>query len=206
MDPIRPPNMTCRTTITALFAAALCAGCSSISYDAEWARRANLVEARIDAGGNLAEVEYHIPPNTVPDPVRSAMLELYPGATLTSAEYEVARGGDFYELTATVGGRSVEAMFTAEGELHSLELEVARDSAPAVTQRITSTWPGSTVRMLEEIRDASRNFVEYHVKIDHKGAKYKIVADAEGTIRAALRETPAELEVPVSIPGQEEEQ
>jgi hypothetical protein len=97
-----------------------------------------------------------------------------------------------------VGGFEVEAMFLPDGTLHAEEIQVARDKVPsAIVDAVGRAWPGCIFRTFEEIRDGTRNLVEYHVKIDSGGKKYKVMVGTDGHIQSTVREVPAEIEVPV---------
>jgi hypothetical protein len=49
----------------------------------------------------------------------------------------------------------------------------------------------------EEIRDAERELVEYHVKLTAEGKRYKLRVSPGGEVLGVAREVPAEIEVPV---------
>ena len=68
-------------------------------------------EMQVDGRGMPTEIEYHIAPSEVPAAVQSAMRQLYPGASFTGAEHETHAGQKYWELTVTVNGHDVEAMF-----------------------------------------------------------------------------------------------
>jgi len=201
------PNLRGRTvknsrlTLPPIAVALSLAGChSGAAVDNDWALKAASIEAAVDAGGRFAEIEYHISPDEVPVQVRDAMMQLRPGGTLTAAEYEINGGREYYELTTQVMGRDTEAMFRPDGTLHSLEVEIDPQSAPAITKSVAATWPGSRLKSVEEIRNDAQELVEYHVKIDAGGKSLKVMVGPDGMVKSAVRETVAELEVPMPIP------
>ncbi|MFQ5505373.1 MAG: PepSY-like domain-containing protein [Planctomycetota bacterium] len=174
-------------------------GCRGPGLNNAEAGAANKIEIALGSGGQYAEVEYHIPPERVPQAVRDAMNRLHPGAAFDDAEKEIIAGTTYYELTRTVDGRAVEAMFHADGTLHSEELQVPRNRVPRVVRAaIDSRYPDGEVTSWEEIRDGNRELNEYHVKVERSGKHYKVILSAEGLVTRILREVPAEFEVPVS--------
>ena len=164
------------------------------------ARVAEKLEIQVDHAGNRTEVEYHILPDAVPEAVRKAMDELHPGGPFIGAEKEFENGVLYYELTREVDGFEVEAMFTPSGSLHSEEIAVAADTVPDVVKAgVSAAYPGGTVKVWEEIRGSKRELKEYHVKLTDGGLNYKVVVTLGGTVARAVREVPAEVEVPVPV-------
>lgn len=178
----------------------LVAGCrSGAELDPAATLASQSLEIQVDDGGRLVEVEYHILPDEVPAPVREAMARLHPEAAFTGAEREVNDGVLYWELSAKVGIREAEAMFTPDGVLHSEEIEVGPESIPgSVRDSVAREWAGGAVRVWEEIRDARRQLVEYHVKLERAGKKYKVMVSPDGRVLGAVREVVAEIEVPAA--------
>jgi hypothetical protein len=126
------------------------------------------------------------------------MDRLHPGGTYTDAERESHGGQVYYELKRVVDGRAVEAMFTADGELFSEEIEIPADRVPqAVKAAVAARHPQGRDHSYEEIRDATRTIEEYHVKLVEGDAHYKILVSPAGIVRGTYLEGPAEIEVPV---------
>lgn len=178
----------------------LLTGCQTApSVDVNHAQAARKLEMQIDAGGRTVEVEYHISPDLVPQAVRDAMDRLHPGGAFTGAEREQHDGQLYYELSRSIAGREVEAMFTEDGALFSEEIEVTTANVPALIQdRIEERFPNGNVTAWEEVRDGDRELVEYHVKVAASGKNYKAVVSLAGVVEKVLREIVAEVEVPVT--------
>jgi len=183
--------------LLAIAGAAACQA-SPARIDVGEARLANKLEMQIDGAGALVEIEYHVDPATLPTAVRAAMDALHPGGPFTDAERE--RHGDemLYELSRSVDGLEVEAMFDASGLLHSEEVEVRAEDVPeAVRAAVAARFPGVPVRKYEEIRDGARQLREYHVKLDAGGQRHKVILSTSGAVKADFLEVVAEVEVPV---------
>jgi len=172
---------------------------TGVKWDNESAATARTLEVTQDAKGARTEVEYHIAPEEVPQAVRDAMDRLHPGGAFDDAEREYNDGVLYYELSRKVNGMEVEAMFTPDGTLFSEEIQVAASAVPApVQETVRSILAGARVTKWEEIRDAKRAVVEYHVKLVRGTYKYKAMVGTDGKLIEVLREIPAEIEIPVS--------
>lgn len=162
------------------------------------AAAADKLEIAVGPKGDVIEVEYHISPALVPSAVRAAMDELFPGDDV-GAEKE--RHGDetYYELARVVDGLKMEAMFSADGTLHSIEAELKIDDVPqAVQDKINELYPACKVTSWEAIKDKDQAIIEYHVKlIDETGRNLKVFAEPLGVVFAVYREMVAEVEVSV---------
>jgi len=169
-----------------------------MGIDVAVALDATSLELTLGPDGYPAEIEYHIDPAEVPAEIRAAMDELHSGGPFTDAEREFNDGVMYYELSRLVGGREVEAMFSLDAVLFSEEIEVRREQIPdAVHEVLADRYPVARINKYEEIRDGSRTVVEYHVKLDDGGKKYKVALSLEGEIIGIWTETPAEIELPV---------
>jgi hypothetical protein len=172
-----------------------------IDWDLEDARQAVKIETAVGGSGRHLEIEYHIPPDDVPQAVRDAMDALYPVGTYVGAEKESSGGELYYELAKEVNGFKVEAMFRPDGTLHEEEIEIpVADVPPAVQDAIRKAWPQGEVTAWEMIRAPNGNITEYHVKLEHEGKAHKIVVTTAGKIVKAFYEIPAEIEVPIPLP------
>lgn len=183
----------------------LLAGCAVSPFGPEPARDVMLVpadghiEVAIDTDGRIVEVEYHCRPDDVPQAVMRAVEAVLPGGQVVDCEKEYHGSALFYEVKKVVDGRGVEIMVTADGRIHSRELEVAPAGVPdAVLENAAKAVPGASRTKLEEVRDAANNLVEYHVKSTQAGLNYKCVLTPAGKVVRLLRETPAEIEVPLA--------
>ena len=197
--------MKTTSLVPALLGAIVLTGCQSTTLcqrslliDVGEARSARKIEIQVDARGGIVEVEYHADPASIPEIVRQAMDRLHPGGPFTDAERELNDGVLYYELSREVDGLEVEAMFTAGGELFSEEVEVRAGDVPqAIRDAITAHLPGGTVAKYEEIRNGSRELVEYHVKLDEDGRRHKLILSLEAQVMGDFLELVAEIEVPV---------
>jgi hypothetical protein len=144
----------------------------------------------------MTEVEYHVDPGQVPSAVREAMDLLHPGGPFTDAEREYDGGELLYELSRSVDGLEVEAMFDAAGNLRSEEVQVRADQVPAsVREAVSARFPGAPVHKYEEIRDGSRRLLEYHVKVDVSGTRHKLIVSTAGDVTGDFLELAAEIEI-----------
>jgi hypothetical protein len=193
-----------RNLVFCVAAAALlvpaCAGTHKGKWESEHAAAAKKLEVQVDKNGRHTEIEYHIAPNEVPGPVRAAMDELHPGGPYEDAEREWDGGKLYYELSRRVGGMEVEAMFSPDGKLHSEEIQVPMNKVPeAVRTAAMSSLSGAQATKWEEIRNAKREIVEYHVKMRRGTDNYKVMVSTGGKVVGVVREVPAEIEVPVQV-------
>jgi len=101
-------------------------------------------------------------------------------------------------VAKVVDGREVEIMVSADGKLQGREVQVPASSVPdAVLENAAKAVPGAARTGIDEVRDAANNLVEYHVKASLAGIDYKCVLTPAGAVVMLLRETLAEVEVPL---------
>ena len=160
------------------------------------------VEFAVDEDGKVLEVEFHCDAGSVPEVARKAVDAAVPGGQIVDAEKEYVDGEVYYEITKVIDGREREVMVTESGKVHSHEIDVAENKVPpAVLRAVEQAFPGSRRTKTEEIRDGEYELVEYHVKVDDGGRRLKVVLSSEGRILHAVRETLAEIEIPVKVGG-----
>jgi hypothetical protein len=158
------------------------------------------VEFAIDASGRVREVEFHCRAEDVPPAVRAAADRILPGGTVEDCEKEHVGGVVYWEVSKRIDGRKQEVMLTADGRVHSKEIEIDPATAPqAVVQAAAQAVLNGRFVSIEEIRDAKERLQEYHVKMEREGRKYKLVLDPQGKVLETVRETLAEIEVPVRL-------
>ena len=88
-------------------------------------------------------------------------------------------------------------MFYPDGTVFRSEIEVSVDDVPQSIQKVAAAaLPGAKVTKYEEIREADGRLIEYHVKLNRDGKRYKLLLHRTGVFRGLLREIPAEVEVP----------
>jgi uncharacterized membrane protein YkoI len=187
-----------------LFLSFLLAGCATHRFPPQTANEVrrmgaeDAIEVTLTRGGRLAEVEFHVAAASLPAGVLRAMDEQVTGGEIVDAEVEYIAGRVYYEVAKRVGGRTTEILFDEEGRPSQWEIEVAPEAAPkAVLDAADRSCPGGTVRSVEEIRDAGRHLLAYHVKKEDGGLRYKVEIGPAGQVLVVLREVAAEIEVPI---------
>lgn len=184
--------------------AGLFAGCAAPPFGPESGRDVmlvpadGLVELALDGDGRIVAVEYHCRPDDVPQAVMRVVEAVLPGGEIVDCEKEYRGGELFFEVKKIVDGRGVEIMVAPDGRIDGREVEVPASSVPdAVIEGAARAVPGGERSLVEELRDGANNLVEYHVKSKRAGIAYKCVLTPAGKVVRLLRETPAEVEVPV---------
>jgi hypothetical protein len=188
--------MTKKAWAALAVAALIIPACKSAGWENQDALGAEKLEMQLTEHGKTVEIEYHITPDEVPAAVRLAMDQLHPGGAYTGAEKEWNEGTLYYELTRTVQGMDVEAMFRPDGSLYQEEVQVAEGRVPEVVRSAAlASLKGAEVDKWEEIRDSTSSVFEYHVKMRRGGKRYKVMVGTDGTVLGVYREIPAEVEV-----------
>lgn len=178
------------------------AACQQLQTIQDWnnqdALMANKIEMKVTATGEITETEYHVDPDEVPEDVLDAMKALYPGGTVTGAEKERMGGTLYYEVVMEVDGRTVEAMFLPDGTLYMQEVETDAQKVPQpVKDAISNRFGTIKVTSWERLSDAQGKIVAYHAKFAQGSRNLKVAVSPVGDIEEILRETPAEIEVPM---------
>ena len=187
---------------TVFAASVLLAACQTpLMLDDARARRATKVEAQFDADGRPVEIEYHVLVEEVPQVVLDAWKRLYPQLTPTAAEFEQRADGVTWELIADENGRARNVMFRPDGSVHLIEIEIPASDAPATLAALERTWPGAKVTEVLRVRDGSSTPIGHQVEFEHEGRALKAWFDEDSRVLWAVREMPAEVEVPVDVPG-----
>ncbi len=156
-----------------------------------------ILEMAVDEDGMIVEIEYHTTADRLPAAVRSAAEKEMPGGTVVSCEKEYTASGEVrWEMEKSVGGLKKEILFSEDGRVIATEFQIPASSAPrAVLDAADLAVPGGDVTSVEEVKEGGR--LEYHVKKTKNGFRYKIVLAPDGALVRALREVPAEVEVPL---------
>ena len=171
----------------------------SVSKDVEIVPADRGIEVAVDSMGRVLEVEFHCRPDVVPQAAMRAVESVVPGGEILDCEKEYHGGVIYYEVSKRVDGREVEVMVTPEGRIHRREIQVMASQVPdVVLESAGKTIAGATRTQVEEIRGGANELLEYHVKVEHSGVKYKIVLTIGGKVTTVLRETMAEIEIPVN--------
>ena len=83
-----------------------------------------------------------IPVAKLPAAVLKAQKAKFPTATIKKAIKEVENGKTVYELEMTVDGQNVDANFSAEGKILSIEKEITADKLPKkVAEAVAKKYP-----------------------------------------------------------------
>lgn len=187
-------------TLTILASTLGLAACtSSTAWRIDDGLAANSVELQIGPDGSTREIEYMLPADAVPEAVEVAMDRLHPGGTTTGAEKEYDGDTVYWELTKTIDGFGVEAMFLADGTLHSSEAQVPASAIPQKVRTLVQESGWGAVNTWEHILDARGELVEYHAKTTREGRSYKLVISPKPALREVWREVEAEVELPVAL-------
>jgi hypothetical protein len=156
------------------------------------------IEIAVTSAGHLMEIELHLAADQLPDVIVEAAHREMPGGTIVDAEKEYDGGTYYYEVTKNVNGMEMEVMFTLAGELHAMEVPIRANETPAaVLETAEVAVPGGTRVSIEKILNADRTITEYHIKKAVSGLRYKIIIMPDGKLVRAMREVPAEIEIPV---------
>lgn len=155
-----------------------------------------MIEIELQRNGRIEEMEADIDVSALPANVLAAARKASQGATITGAEIELQQGGDFYEVKLHYEGRDWELVIDGKGNVIETEKELDQSEAPgAVIQAAAEAIPGSALKSVEVIESA--DMTEYHVKRLRDGASYKVVLAPDGTVKRAVREARAEIEIPL---------
>ena len=90
-------------------------------------------------------------------------------------------------------------LFDTAGNAKLWEVEVDQAAVPAEVLSAARAGVQGDVRSIEEIRDSEQRIVEYHVKLNANGVRWKMIISPTGTRTRVYREVPAEIEVPVTL-------
>ena len=156
-----------------------------------------VLEVEVERDGTIREMEVEIPVSDLPTLIREAALAAERGATLTGAERELTANGPAWEVQLLQEGRRVELVLDEKGSILEIERELRRDEAPrSVLNAADRALPGGTFVSVEILHRGRRT--EYHVKKERDGARYKVVLSSVGEVLRAVREVPAEIEIPLA--------
>jgi hypothetical protein len=185
--------------------ALLATGCAStqvgfedVQENTAMVPRDGKIEFAVNRHGELKEVEYHVDADQVPEKVRNAAAEHFPGSRIVDAEKEYDHGELYWEVTVRKGSETQEIMMTPGGKPYRMEIQVRASEVPsAVLAAADDALPGGRRTSVEKILDGKENLLEYHIKKTVDGMHYKILVTPDGKARKIYREVPAEIEVPM---------
>jgi len=126
-----------------------------------------------------ADTETKVKMQDLPPAVQKAVKEQTKGATLKGLTKEVEEGKTFYEAETTVAGHVKDILFDTDGNVVSVEEEVAIDKIPAAARDAIQKAVGTgKLAKLETVKEKGTTFYEGHIK---KGAKEtEVKVDANG--------------------------
>ncbi len=155
-----------------------------------------VLELEYDRQGILREAEADVPLASVPAELVALALARLPGGEITGAEREITEHGKGYELKLARAGLAYEYVFDDSGRLLESEEELGPGELPEEVLRHVELALGGGERTSTE-RVTRGDKVEYHVKKEKDGMRYKIVLAENGALLAVVREARAEVEVPL---------
>ena len=163
-------------------------------YDA--AAEDGMMEIEANRDGAIIEIEADIPVADLPEEIRAAAKKQLPGGRITGAEIEIVAGRRGYEVKMAKNGVAYEFVFGPDGKLLETERSLKRSEAPAaVLAAAQGAIEGGTFKSVEIIEVGGETL--YHVKLMRGGSSYKVELAKDGTIRRAVREARAEIEIPL---------
>ncbi len=141
-----------------------------------------------DDEGKIEEPEPAATANEIPlDKVPAAVLKTqkakFPTAKIKKAIKEEDEGKTVYELEMTVDGRNVDANFSSEGKILSVEKEIAIEKLPKkVAEAVAKKYPKATIVLAEEMTEGDDDELDYEVTVKDGEKTIVIVLDADGKI------------------------
>lgn len=155
------------------------------------------IEIELERDGRVRELEAEIGLDELPSEIAAVALAEFPGGRMTGAERELRLDGAAWEVQLTVDGRACEVVIDESGQVRETERELAQSEAPeAVRSAALAAIPGGVPVSVERIDRPDA--VEFHVKLEREGARYKVVLDESGGVLRRVREARAEIEVPLA--------
>jgi hypothetical protein len=154
------------------------------------------LEMTLDDGGVVAETEFHVTFERLPEAVRRAADTELPGGTLLSCEKEYHGSTVYWEVEKLFGDLKKEILFTSDGRVRITEFQISAGSAPRrVMESVERVVPGGDLTSVEEVTEGAVK--TYHVKKEANRIRYKLILAPDGKLLGKLREVQAEIEVPV---------
>ena len=115
----------------------------------------------------------------LPAAVQQAIQKESVGATVRGYSTEVENGQTTYEAEMVVNGHGKDVTFDSNGEVVSVEEEVAINSIPAAARReIEKAASGAPIRKVEAVSENGKSFFEASFRKGAKSAEVQV--DAQG--------------------------
>jgi hypothetical protein len=129
------------------------------------------------------EPEKKIPLKKLPAAVKKAVKKAFPDGKFVSASSEKEEGKLVYEIQLKVKKHNVDATFTAEGKLVSVEKEITTADLPkAVRDELDRRYPKATIKKVEDVHitEGDKKFFEaLLVTKDKKTVEVKFAPDGK---------------------------
>ena len=127
------------------------------------------------------EGEKKVPLDKVPKAVLDAVKARFAGAEIKGASTEKEDGKLMYEIALVHKGRKIDATFTPEGKVVSVEKQIKADEAPkAVADALKAKYPGAKVKTAEEVSEEGK--VKYEFLLDTGKGEVEAVFDPSGKL------------------------
>lgn len=121
---------------------------------------------------------------SVPAAVRGAFQDAYPQAEIREMASLNAGGKVHYEIRAVDGGRSLAAVFLADGTLVAVEQDIPAEALPeVVAAAIEARHPGA--KIVKAVRNVRDGATTYLLKVAAGGRRLTMVLDQDGALISA---------------------
>ena len=120
----------------------------------------------------------------LPKVVQKTVKANYPGAKIRGvAKEKNEEGGTVYEVEMTVKGKAIDIIVDAEGDVETIEEEIAADDLPKPVQAVASkTFPKGKITKAEKITDEDKKVTyEVLVKVGDKDP-FEVLMAKDGKI------------------------
>ena len=125
--------------------------------------------------------EKKVPLEKVPKAVLDAAKARFEGAEIKGASTEKEDGKLVYEISLVHKGRKIDATFTPEGKVVSVEKEIKTDEVPKpVADALKEKYPGAKVKIAEEVTEEGK--VKYEFLLDTGKGEVEAVFDPNGKL------------------------
>lgn len=130
-----------------------------------------------------AAVAAHADENNTPAAVKEAFAKAYPEAADVEYERETKNGKAVYEVEFKHQGQDMEALYTAEGTLLRIEVEIGVDTLPEpVRKALAATFPNARPKDAERLMNPDGTVFGYEVELKAGGVETTVELDSDGKI------------------------